>query len=80
MCSCGNNAWYVGESGMSCTSCNVSRGNPFIDKKSNSSQVIEAMGIPSEHPNALELAKIRLQQLQKKDKIIDKIRSLIDSD
>jgi len=79
VCSCGNNTWFIGESGMRCTSCNMLKDNPFIDRKSNNSQVIEAMGIPPGHPNAIELARLRLQQLKKKDEIIEKIRKLIDS-
>ena len=55
------------------------RENPFIDKNSTESKVIEAIGIPSGHPNALELARIKLNQLNKKDEIIEKIRKLIDS-
>jgi hypothetical protein len=67
----------VGESKMKCTSCSVLRELAFTNKNS---LIIEAMGIPSEYPNALELARLKLEQFQKKDIMIDKIRNLIDSE
>lgn len=80
MCGCGNNSWLISDLGIRCTSCKIQKGDIVINQENTQTEVIQAMGIPPTLPNALELARAKLDRLQKKEHILDKIRDLIDSE
>lgn len=54
------------------------KGDVTINKEEPQTDIIESMGIPTSHPNALELAQAQLNRLKKKEKVLDKIKNLIE--
>ena len=54
------------------------KGDTVINKEKPQNDIIESMGIPTSHPNALELAQAQLNRLKKKEKVLDKIKDLIE--
>jgi len=54
------------------------KGDATINKEEPQTDIIESMGIPTSHPNALELAQAQLNRLKKKEKVLDKIKDLIE--
>jgi hypothetical protein len=57
---------------------NKTKGDVAINKEEPQTGIIEYMGIPTSHPNALELAQAQLNRLKKKEKVLDKIKDLIE--
>lgn len=74
---CGNDTWFVGTRAITCTSCKKIKRDIKINPKDDQSKIINAMGIPSSLPNALELAQAQLDRLNKKEKILNQIENLI---
>lgn len=54
------------------------KGDATINKEEPQTDIIESMGIYTSHPNALELAQAQLNRLKKKEKVLDKIKNLIE--
>lgn len=80
VCSCGNNTWFVTNTAIRCTSCHNLKRDININPEFKQSTIIEAMGIPSNIPNALELAEAHLESLKKKEQTLKKIEEIIDSE
>lgn len=80
VCSCGNNTWFVTNTAIRCTSCHNLKGDIDINPEFKQSVIIEAMGIPSNIPNALELAQAHLDSLKKKERMLKRIEEIIDSE
>lgn len=77
---CGNNTWLIGLDSISCSACKAIKGDITINKIDDQSEIISAMGIPPTLPNALELAQAQLDRLKKNERVLDKIKDLIDSE
>lgn len=80
VCTCGNNTWFVTEVAIRCTSCNRLKGDININPEKKQIRIIDAMGIPSTLPNALELAEAHLNTLKKKEQTLRKIEEIIDAE
>ena len=80
VCSCGNNTWFVTNTAIRCTSCHNLKGDININPENKQIKIIDAMGIPSSLPNALELAEAHLESLKKKERTLKKIEEIIDSE
>jgi hypothetical protein len=79
VCKCGNNTWLVSDQGMRCTSCSIKKRDNTT-QKFDQAEVIQAMGIPPTLPHAIDLAKAQLNQLKKKEQILNEIQNIIDSE
>lgn len=77
VCECGNQAWFINNSHLKCTSCNNLRGLPIENIQSS---LIQEMGIPPTLTNAIELAHAHLDRLKKKEQILNKIQNIIDEE
>jgi hypothetical protein len=77
---CGNNTWLVSIEGIRCSACKVIKGDIVINKIDDQLDIIKAMGIPPTLPNAVELAQAQLDRLKKNERVLNKIKDLIDSE
>lgn len=80
VCICGSNTWYATPGALICTSCKAKKGDIVINRQNDQSIIIESMGIPPTLPNALELAQAHLDRLNKREQILKKIETIIESE
>ena len=72
---CGHKEWFITPEGFICSKCNNKLADYYLStvKPEIGFEIIKQMGIPHNHPNALELAIAHLNRLYKKEAFFEEV-------